>query len=296
MENSHPAPVAPQPPVNPEVERIQRKAKTFGIVGLATAVFVPFVGIGFGIAAIVQAAKARAQSRAVGEQPPRQFGTQRTMGIIAIIIGAIMSVAIVLGTIALVTAFGVVASSIGSNPGYSSRISAMEAANKSFNINETVEFGPYDLTFKDLQKGYAPTAEEAADIKARIDRVSGVGYYTKPNPVYTKFTISLELNKERAKLYNYIEMDIPSWGTSLSQVNMDDNLCITLNATRKQLREYDDAYGEGYDDPTSLSVVCIGDSPEPTALKLDVSAFSAVSSFVGTEGMPRKDFTYNVTF
>ena len=297
MDDIQPTPPVSDQPANPELERIQHKAQTFGVVGLVTAVFVPLVGVGFGIATLVQAAKASTHSKQVGEQPSRQFGTQRTMGIVAIIVGAIMSVVMLLGTIFLITTLGVIASSIGSNPDYSLRIDAMESANKVFESSDTIEFGSYDLTLKDLQKSYTPTAEEVSVIQPKLDLNDKyrTNYFTEANPVYTKFTISLERNKERAEIYDSIEMDVPSWGSALSQIELDGYTCVA-DTTERQLRKYNAAYFDGSADPIAISYICLGPTAVPSELELNVSAFSAVSPFVGTEGMPRQDFTYIVKF
>lgn len=298
---------ASQPVTPSDVQRTHSTALAFSIVSVATFFVLPPVALGFGIAALVKVRKGRRQSIAAGEQPPRRFGAQLAMGLIGLIGSIIVSIVFIASIAAAVLSLGaVIGNTINSQNAYGPSFSQFEAADKTFTTSEVIEYGPYDLKVRDIQKAYILSPEEAVYIDAEIEDAkqdhfhSEYDTYGQSTPteerVYTKFTIDLAYNAERGPTYAKIMMDVSSWGDGLANLALDDTECIARSLTNKQLEVYNHQYSDEYLNPATITYICIGKTATPKEASLDVSAFSKVSAIVGTEGMPRKSFTYLIEF
>jgi len=282
------------------------KPLIFGVLAVVL-LFIPPVALIFGILALVFAAKAHKAAKARGETAPRAV-VPTVLGAIGIAASSILMIIAAVGFVsALVPIISSINSSSSANADYPERIEAFEAAKKNFTVDETVEFGPYDLAVRDIQRTYIPSSQEAAIINEAVADARTDKYDKKHNTygqntasedmVYTKFIVDLSHNAERAEVYKKITMSMPSWGAALTELKLDGNECIWRSVDEgDELRNYDNQYREESLKPVSVTYICIGETATPTEVELEVSAFSRVSSIVGTEGMPRKQFIYTIQF
>lgn len=289
------------PPLDARLESLKKNSFIFGILSLVTFAWLAPVGLGFGIATLVLTTKARRRSRELNEQPPRTFGPQMALGLIGTIGGAIVTV---IFTVALIVGLStIIGASLKSNGGsYSDRIATLDAAQKSFSVNEVVAFGPFDLQFKDVQRSYTPTTEERAALSPYLAELQSEDaslqerLATNDAAVYTKFTVDLTYNAKRGAVYDGISTDVTGWGDALGDLELDGARCLVVTPGARELERYDASYKDGYTIGESITYICPGNTATPEKAEMTISYFKKVSFIVGTEGMPRGRTTYSVQF
>lgn len=271
-----------QAPEDKALQSYQQRSFMFGLLSLLTCAWLAPVGLGFGIAGLVQTNKARARSVAIKDTPPRRFMPQFILSLLGTI-GSVVAMIVVLGMLLtnLSNLVPVIQNTVKTSSEYPKAVATLKAAEKDFTVSQTVEFGPFDIKIRDIQTGYTPLAGEVAQ--------PGAG------DMYTKFVADVSYNASRGASYDRISMDLRSWGDALATLKLDGTRCST-NPTRDVLEKYNAPYDETYKEPTTITYVCAGTASTPTHATLDVSYFSKVSSIVGTEGMPRGDAMYTIRF
>ncbi len=271
-----------QAPQDTMLEGYQKRSFIFGLISVLTSVWAAPVGLGLGIAGLVQTSKARKRSVALQDTPPRRFMPQFVLSLIGTIVSSITIVVVGFTLIAgLSTLVPVLENTFKGNTEYPKAVETLEGAKKNFSVGETVQFGPFDITIRDIQKQYTPLSTEVAS--------------PKEGDVYTKFTADVSYNAERGKTYDRLLMDVRSWGDALGRLELDGTLC-GVYPTIRELEKYNATYEDGYKNSTTITYLCKGETATPQEATLDVSLFSKVSPIVGTEGMPRKNVTYSVQF
>ena len=258
----------------------QQRSFIFGLISLITCVWLAPVGLGLGIAGLVQTNKARKRSVELRDTPPRRFMPQFVLSLLGTIGGAVSILFLVVTIAAALSSLGPNIDAVLKAPSvYSTSVATLDAAKKNFTANETVEFGPFDVKIHDVQKGYTPTAGETLS--------------SREDTVYTKFTADVSYNSSRGASYDRLAMDVMSWGDALGQAALDGVECRTDRA-EDVLEKYNASYRDGYTEATTITYLCASSDDSKGKLTMDVSLFSKVSPIVGTEGMPRKYVTYSV--
>ena len=279
--NEQPRPIqAPESPKDSLLQGYQQRSFIFGLVSIVTCAWLAPVGLGFGIAGLVQTRKARRRSVELQENPPRQFMPQFVLSLLGTIGASVAMVLFAITVLASLSTLGPIINGLfTASSEYPKAVATLEAAKKDFSADETVEFGPFDMTIRDVQKGYAPTSEEVSQPREGV--------------VYTKFTADVSYNAERGATYDRLMMDVRGWGDGLGWMELDGTRCGTY-PTPKELEKYNAKYKDDYMDSTTITYLCAGTADGEGKLTMEVSLFSRVSSIVGTEGMSRKYVTYSV--
>lgn len=249
-----------------------------GVAAIATSFF-PIIALPLAVFAIVMAIVSHLR---YGEQKKWKVGL--FTGIIAVII----SIGVIL--------FSLLVSIVGSDSiletlgdgGYKQQISSLEADRKTFASNEIAQFGPYDVTIASVQPSHTLTQEQqqrVSYVERRLTTDTSLKTYgfdsSDADTQYVQVTISVKRNLARSETYGKLATVNRSWTAVFEEVELNGRGNIA------ELSPEGDAF-------EAVLLFRLPKTETPKQLEYSVNLFTAISSIVGTEGMPSKEFIYTI--
>ena len=294
------------PGVQPPVQKTGSAGLELGILSIVLF-FVPVVGLLLGIISVSLATKARRLSRASGEQNPKAKSALIT-GAIGTALSGLFTIGTILAMLLIVTFLSpLTGSSTPEKGGYSEKVQIITNQKKSFTTDETVAFGPLDISVQSVNKSYAPTESEVDYLNTREKQAGQQGtakYYGWDIPdgdaQYVQVNASVAYNEARGEQLGGVAYSVYSWYDEIVRAELADNTSVLayvggeIGSTSKLDDTLTDQLIAG--EPIEVTYIFrIPTDEQSVNLTYNMSIFTSVSSFVGTEGMPRKSFEYKLS-
>lgn len=248
---------------------------------------------------------------------PQQRNTRKRGLIIGIIVGVIV---VTLATFMLFIVIkslpfiGIIGKSFQINSNYSDRVTAMQAeAGKTAGIGESLKAGPFSIKLQNVTPNYQPTQQQ----QDYIDNLRNKDTRTRDNSMRERYAKQYAWNDNNARyVLVHTEVSYDAEGVEKGTVYptfADSAVDILSSATIGDATPVITWVGDAPDAGRrflSAEGISAVKSAEPVVVtylfrmnaqapinKLSYTAmiFSAVSNIVGTEGMPRQEFTYTFT-
>lgn len=302
-----------QPPVAPQGSSPRTSVKTAQVFGALSIAFffVPPIAIGFGITALVMAAKSRKAYKQEGEATNGPT-IATVLGAIGTAIATLILIAVTSVIVTFFTQSGSFTGTSMSSDEYSRLVAKVEAQKKTYQVDETIAFGPLDITNTTVTRGYVPTQaeQEILDIPEReIKRnyevaepnFEAYGGSKDAERQYVQVRMSVERNDARAAELSGLAYSTGDWSDGLVGLKLNDSLSklMFINGTRHTSTtsiDYSTAEAIQAGEKTEFAFIySIPSDSTRGEMSYTIGLFTKVSGFVGTEGMPSELFEYKIT-
>ncbi len=185
---------------------------------------------------------------------------------------------------------------------YPDRVAAYEAVNKTFTVGQTMQYGPLDIKAKVISQNFKPSPEELAyidKIYAKESQKSRQEYYLDDNTaqyVQARFTVQYVAARDGQDNITFDDFDPFLSRLNMAKLNNTYPLVYWIKDVAQPRTLLSDNAIETIKEGDPIEFVYLFKVPAATEgkLTLNVSAYTSVSPIVGTEGMPRKQFTYSL--
>lgn len=204
--------------------------------------------------------------------------------IISVIV-AVGAIVLVAGIVFAVTIFFRGSSDKSAN--YSAAVQMVESANRTFIAGEVARVGPYDITTT-AQKDYMPSQTE-------LNRVRRSDPLTEETGHYVLVTLNLKYDKARAA-YDDLSTSSKDWTRQFASMvlNTKRPLILTPDIEAYKTAQQLTADSKSVQGATLTLLYFLPRAETALTLNYDITIFTKVSPFVGTEGMPSKEYEYTI--
>lgn len=222
--------------------------------------------------------------------------------IISIVV-AVVAIGLVAGIVFVVTTF--FRGSSDKSADYSAAVRMIESANKTFAAGEVAKVGPYDITAT-AQKDYTPSQTEADAAQKELNRAQrsnsinnrpdAYGYsLTEETGQYILVTLNLKYDAARAG-YDDLSTSSKDWVRQFADMTLTGHrpLVLTPDIEAYKTAQQLTADSKSTEGATLTLLYRVPRAETALTLNYDITIFTKVSPFVGTEGMPSKEYEYTI--
>lgn len=252
----------------------------------------------------------------MSEQPLKKDAQQTTKKsknaplIIGLSIGGVLLVGLLIAAViqavsAVSPFFSAIGTSVEKNSNYDQRVAALDNQNKTFALGQTMQYGPIDITATSATQQDQPSQAELDYIAKqytpkKLDFQNAEQYYGLDiqDPQYVRVTVKVQYDAARSDSQTYPTLD-GQWGSYLDSVMLDGRAPVVYyvdGALRQPgVLDYKDVNALQAGTPFEFQYLYL--APKTGAqgqLSAIQRAYTKVSSLVGTEGMPVKQYTYTL--
>lgn len=188
---------------------------------------------------------------------------------------------------------------------YASKVQMVESAPKSFAPGEVAKIGPYSVEAS-AQQGYSPTPAEAEaaqkvlDRRQRFDSINNYpdtyGYsLTEETGQYVLVTLHLTYDQERSVVEG-LSTNSKDWMGQFGSMRLNTTapLVVTPDVENYKASQEVVADTKKASGATVTLLYRVQKPVNTLTLNYVITIFTKVSPIVGTEGMPRKGYTYTI--
>ncbi len=231
--------------------------------------------------------------------------------IIGGVIAALLLIGAVVAVVNIAPFISTIASSAQKNSNYSQRVEAVEAQPTKIAPGETLKSGPVSIKVTGTERHYQPTERDATyieslrmkDLSKKESDVESKWYSWNTDAVeYVLVRTDVEYDVDGVNKGTVYPMSADdTWVTIASNVRIGETKPVItwVGEAYEPARTYfsDDNIDE-LESGRTIVVTYLFRVPQgssTTTMNFETTIYAKVSSFVGTEGMPRKKLTYTVT-
>lgn len=216
------------------------------------------------------------------------------------------AVSTILVIVAIAVALNVSSQINATHTEYAAAVKLIDEAKKDFSLGEVAEMGPYDVRVASLEGHYTPTDDENTAIQEffsrqkRFDSINGYkdiyGYSLGQDEAqYIKVVLNARYNSDRSQ-YDTLSRAGDSWleniGSMSTGATKPANVAPDVS-DYKALKQLESGAADSNGSDISL-IYRLPAATNSLTLGYKIDFFTKRSFLVGTEGMPRKEFSYSM--